>query len=85
MAKRRKDGPYIWVTWLTRLLVGENSCEWAAWFRAQHEGSSCDKVLRDGFDLVGCQIAHTAGINECRQLWENRGHTVSRRTRIPSP
>ena len=32
MAERRRDEPYIWVTWLTRLLVGENSCEWAVWF-----------------------------------------------------
>ena len=30
MAVLRGGGPYIWVTWLTRLLVGENSCEWAA-------------------------------------------------------
>ena len=29
MAQVRRDGPYIWVTWLTRLLVGENPCEWS--------------------------------------------------------
>ena len=29
MAERR-DKPNIWMTWLTKLLVGENSCEWAA-------------------------------------------------------
>ena len=26
MAQLRRDGPYMWVTWLTRLLVGESSC-----------------------------------------------------------
>ena len=75
MAKRRADGSYIWVTWLTRLLVGESSCEWASWFRAQHEGWSWERVPSN-FDLVGWQIAHTAGINESRQLWEDRGFTV---------
>ena len=24
-----RDFPYIWATWLPRLLTGENSCEWA--------------------------------------------------------
>ena len=75
MAVLRSGGPYIWVTWLTRLLVGENSCEWAAWFRAQHESWSWAKVP-SGFDLVGWQLAHTAGVNECRAEWEERGYTV---------
>ena len=75
MAKLRSSGPYIWVTWLTRLLVGENSCEWAAWFRAQHEGWSWAKAP-SGFDLVGWQLAHTAGVNECRAEWEERGYKV---------
>ena len=75
MAVLRNGGPYIWVTWLTRLLVGENSCEWAAWFRAQHEGWSWAKAP-GGFDLVGWQLAHTAGVNECRAEWEERGYTV---------
>ena len=54
MAVLRSGGPYIWVTWLTRLLVGENSCEWAAWFRAQHESWSwswdqgCQRLLPGG-------------------------------------
>ena len=75
MAVLRSGGPYIWVTWLTRLLVGENSCEWAASFRAQHEGWSWAKAP-SGFDLVGWQLAHTAGVNENRCLWEERGYTV---------
>ena len=36
MAERR-DSPYVWVTWITRLLAGEHHCEWAAWFRAHHK------------------------------------------------
>jgi len=58
---QRRDMPYIWITWLTKLLVGENSCEWAAWFRANHECRSYDKVpspfdARDGtFGTPNCQ------------------------------
>ena len=75
MAELRRNGPYIWVTWLTRLLVGENSCEWAAWFRAQHEGWSWARVA-SGFDLVGWQMAHTSGINGNRRCWEDLGYAV---------
>jgi hypothetical protein len=33
----RRTGPYIWATWLTKLLSGESQCEWSAWFRAHHK------------------------------------------------
>ena len=39
--------PYIWVSWLTRLLLGEVSSEWTARFRAQHEDWSWSAVYSD--------------------------------------
>ena len=75
MPQKRSGNPYIWVTWLTKLLVGENSCEWAAWFKAQHEGSSWEKVPGT-FDLAGWQMKHTAQINEIRKSWEAQSYTV---------
>ena len=30
---RPRGGNYLWVTWLSRLMAGEVSCTWAAWFR----------------------------------------------------
>lgn len=74
MAQRR-DMPYIWVTWLTKLLVGENSCEWAAWFRANHEGRSYDKVLSD-FDSTEWQLQHTELLTRVRAKIEDDGETV---------
>ena len=29
--------PLSWITWLPRLLTGENSCEWAIWFKAHFQ------------------------------------------------
>ncbi|MEN6369511.1 MAG: PD-(D/E)XK nuclease family protein [Thermotogota bacterium] len=60
MAVRRTD-PYIWVTWLTKLLAGESQCEWAAWFRAHH--SDYDRLPSD-FDLAAWTVEH----NELVQL-----------------
>ena len=75
MARLRRDGPYFWVTWLTKLLTGENSCEWAAWFRARHESGSWEQVPGD-FDRAGWQMAHTAMVNDSRERWEELGCTV---------
>ena len=36
MAQRREH-PYIWATWLAKLLTSENSCEWAVWFKAHYQ------------------------------------------------
>ena len=74
MAQTR-ESPYIWVTWLTKLLVGENSCEWAAWFHAQHESWSYDKVPST-FDATEWQMKHTALLNETRGQLEAEGKTV---------
>ena len=34
---QRREHPYIWATWLPRFLTGENSCEWAVWFKANYQ------------------------------------------------
>ena len=75
MAQLRATGPYIWVTWLPRLLSGESSCEWAAWFKAQHEGSSWARVPSN-FDQAGWLMDHTALLNEQREVWEKQGCSV---------
>ena len=72
MPTLRRDGPYFWVTWLTKLLTGENSCEWSAWFRARHDSGSWEQVPGD-FDRAGWQMAHTAMVNEARERWEGAG------------
>ena len=67
--------PYIWVTWLTKLLVGENSCEWAAWFRSRHESWSYGKV-QSHFDATTWQLNHTALLNQIRTRLEGENETV---------
>ena len=75
MPVSRQDGPYIWVTWLTKLLVGENSCEWSAWFKAQHEGWSWEKQPNT-FDAVTWRMKHSAHVAANRLQWEDQGYVV---------
>jgi hypothetical protein len=65
--------PYIWTTWLTKLLVGEESCEWGAWFKAHNQ--SYDKVP-DTFDRTKWQIEHTALLRDIREKLESESYAV---------
>jgi hypothetical protein len=72
MAKRRSE-PYIWVTWLTRLLAGESSCEWSAWYRAHH--TDYDKLPID-FDLARWTIEHNELVGTRREQLLDEGYNV---------
>ena len=70
---QRRDHPYIWATWLPKLLTGENSCEWAIWFKAHYRG--WDKPLSD-FNQADWLARHTKMLNEQRDQWTQRGYEV---------
>ena len=68
------DGfPYVWTTWLSKLLTGEVSCEWAARFKAHHQG--WDRQPSD-FDNVQWLIDHTALLAETRITFKENGRIV---------
>ena len=75
MVRLRDEGPYIWVTWLTRLLSGDNSCEWSSWFKSQHDSSSWNKMPSD-FNSTEWNLKHTALLNDLRDNWELDGYKV---------
>ena len=54
---QRRENPYIWATWLPRLLTGENSCAWAVWFKAHHQNWT--RVPSD-FNQAQWLLNHTA-------------------------
>ena len=70
---QRRQRPYIWATWLPRLLTGENSCEWAAWFKAHYQDWT--KPPSD-FDQAEWLMRHTALLNEEKAQWASDRRTV---------
>ena len=70
---QRREHPYIWATCLPRLLTGENSCEWAVWFKANHQG-----WIRQPSDFDDSQrlIDHCALVNERIGNWTAGGYDV---------
>jgi hypothetical protein len=68
-----RSGPYLWVTWLSKLLVGDASCEWATWFRAHHKDYA--KTPRT-YHFASWQMNHAARIGEVGAALETRSQTV---------
>ena len=76
MAEPRSGGPYIWVTLLSKLLAGEDSCEAASWFKAQHESHSWERGPST-FDSAQWQIEHTDLVHDVREDLISKGCQVS--------
>lgn len=64
--------PYIYVTWLSKLLAGENQCEWAVWFQAHNSITK----RPSNFDTTAYQLAHTALLREIRDDLKDQGYTI---------
>lgn len=55
-----RDNIYVWITWLSKVMAGEQSCEWASWFKAHH---TYEKLPSD-FDVAAWSIDHTRCLRE---------------------
>ena len=67
-----RDAPYVWTTWITKLMVGEAHCEWAAWFRAHY---TYDRLPSD-FNVARWTINHTALVREQVAALRADGYSV---------
>ena len=70
---RPRESPYMWTTWLARLLAGESSCEWASWFRSHYQDWA--KPPSD-FNQSQWMLDHTALVNQARESREKLGYEV---------
>lgn len=70
----RRESPYVWVTWVARLLAGEAQCEWAAWFRSHHV--RYERRPRS-FDLAGWNAAHSEMLRARAEALRQAGYSVT--------
>lgn len=66
-----RSNPFVRVTWLKQLLVGDHSCEWATWFKAHHTGHL--KPPND-FDAISWKIKHVTLLRKIREKLEAQGY-----------
>ena len=55
-----RDKPYVSVTWIPKFLVGDRSCIWSCWFKAQHQ--DYERMPSD-FDSAKWNAEHTDLVN----------------------
>ncbi len=72
MATPRTGLPYLYVTWLTGLLSGEDSCLWAAHFKARFT----HKQKPRSFDLAAWSADHGVKVRERAEVLRNDGWSV---------
>ncbi len=70
----KRDNLYVWVTWLSRIMSGDDSCLWSRWFKINHQGY--EKAPND-FDTVGWLTAHTKLVNELADQYETAGWSIT--------
>ena len=73
MAQRRSRGSYIWATTLSKLLTGENSCEWAGWFKAHHQNWT---MAPSDFDSTIWLLENAVLVSDEGAARERIGYTV---------
>lgn len=68
-----RGAPYVWVTWISRLLAGDAHCAWAAWFRAHH---TYDRRA-GSFDTAKWASEHAAMVREQVEVLQRASYAVS--------
>lgn len=67
-----RDFPFVWPTWITGLLAGDDQCRWAAWFKAHH---TYDKREDGTFDLVKWKAEHNDMVQARAKELHDAGYT----------
>ena len=65
--------PYVYVTWVTKLLAGEASCEFAAWFKAHYQ----HEKLPSDFNLAQWKAEHAELVRRTAETLRADGYRVS--------
>jgi hypothetical protein len=67
-----RPNPFIWVSWLSKLMAGEKQCEWASWFRSHYVWEK----VPSGLDLAKWTADHAQLLRARKAELEAEGFTV---------
>ena len=70
-----RAAPYIWISWLPKLLAGEDHCFWKAWFRAHFTGY--EKLEDDKFEKGAWMSDHAIMVYERAKALRAAGYAVT--------
>jgi CRISPR/Cas system-associated exonuclease Cas4 (RecB family) len=81
-AEPLRKRPYVWPTWVTKLLAGEDRCWWKAWYKATHKyekrpDEACDACRAGAGDP--CTDAENCRVDFFRRFNERHDGIVNAR------
>lgn len=68
-----RSSPYVWVTWLSKFMAGDVTCDWAPWFKSHYQ--DWPKAPGD-FDLASWKVNHTRLLRDLREKREAMGEQI---------
>ncbi len=68
----KRNSPYVWVTWLTKPLAGEESCQWKLWFKSNFQFTK----RPSDFNLAKWSAEHTALTETRAKELRDNGYSV---------
>ncbi len=72
MASLRNGGPYVWASWITKIITGEESCHWKLWFKSHHTYEKNPS----SFDQVTWVTHHTTLLRSRAEELRDEGYQV---------
>ncbi len=73
MGKKKRDRPFVWPSWISKMVSGEDMCDWKYWFKSHF---MYDKKPSD-FNLALWTVNHTAMLKERRDGLLKLGYKVT--------
>lgn len=73
---RKKGKPYIWVTWLTKLMSGEDKCWWRSWYKAHYKYDKVPESADRKAFLEEWTKKHDAMVDARVAVLKEQGHVV---------
>jgi CRISPR/Cas system-associated exonuclease Cas4 (RecB family) len=69
----KRESPYIWVTWLSKIMAGEQTCLWASWFKTHFKDF---KKAPSDFNMARWNLDHTRLLIRTRAELTARGAEI---------
>lgn len=73
LSAKRRNFPYSWVTWITKLITGDDICYWATWFKAHYTDF---ETVKRPFDSDKWKRKHTLHLGGLANRYRSDGFNV---------
>ena len=74
MTGQPRESPFAWVTWISKLLAGENPCDFSVWFQAHYRGYD---TVPDSGQMALWTIEHASQVKKRAEALRTAGFTVT--------